>query len=271
MPETPLSTSALAKALGKTTKQMFAELDSLGWIRRQSDNWQLTTKGEFEGGRYRQSQKFGRYIIWPADVVTHAALVNPDTQLLSSSKLARHFDISRKTMDQLLSEAGWVKPGRKGWLLTPQGEVLGGCQREIQTTAVPFVLWDAAILESAVLIERIKQLQTSDTLVCCDGHQVALEAERKIDNWLYFAGLLHAYRRRLPCAEELYSDFYLPSHQVFIEYWGDSKNAKALAAKLRKKTIYEELDCRVIELRSDEVQQLDDHLSRALLKYGIET
>ena len=45
MPETPLSTSALAKALGKTTKQMFSELESMGWILRSQDSWQLTSKG----------------------------------------------------------------------------------------------------------------------------------------------------------------------------------------------------------------------------------
>ena len=271
MSDTPLSTSALAKALGKTTKQMFAELDSLGWIRREHDSWTLTTKGEFEGGCYRQSQKFGRYIIWPAAIVDHAALVSPDAQLLSSSKLARHFEIQRKAMDQLLSEAGWVKPGRKGWFVTTQGEAEGGCQRENLSTAVPYVLWSPSLLENPVLIERIEQLKTSDELLCCDGHQVASEAERKIDNWLYFSGILHAYRRRLPFAEEFYSDFYLPVHQVYIEYWDDSKNAKGLADKLRKKTKLEAAGCRVIELRSHELEQLEDNLSRALLKYGIET
>ena len=61
----PLSTSALARKLEIPAQQLFATLKDYGWIQRQGEGWLLTPKGEFEGGQYRQSKRFGRYVVWP--------------------------------------------------------------------------------------------------------------------------------------------------------------------------------------------------------------
>lgn len=273
-PPPPLSTSALAKALNKTTKQMFSELESLGWIERKEDSWQLTSKGEFEGGKYRESQKFGRYIIWPGCVVEHRVLASPDAHLVSSSQLAKHLSLSRKSTDQLLSELGWVQSGKKGWVLTPQGEKAGGHQRENPTTGVPFILWSGSILDNQLLSDRAIELQFScedSDLGCCDGHQVSNEAERIIDNWLYMNGLVHAYHRRIPVTEVLFSDFYLPQHRLYIEYWGELTPAHELAAKMRKREIFQIEKFSTIELSDSDINNLDEVLPRLLLKFDIET
>lgn len=271
MSNSPLSTSALAKALGKTTKQMFAELESLGWIERQTDSWQLTTKGEFEGGNYRESQKFGRYIIWPSSVTEHNALSNPDTHLFSCTKLAKKLSLTRKMLDQIFSELGWVVPSRKGWEITSQGLSVGGCQRENADTAVPFVMWPSSLIDHPVLIKQVQERLQTEHLTCIDGHSVSSEQELKIDNWLYYSGLLHAYRRRMPFEEEYYADFYLPQYHLYIEYWGAGNEAAQVGVKMRKRERLTEAGYHVIELQDQDIENLDEVLPRKLLKFGIET
>jgi hypothetical protein len=269
MSDSPLSTSALAKALGKTTKQMFAELETLCWIERADDSWKLTSKGEFEGGSYRESQKFGRYIIWPSTVVSHNALSNADSHLLTSTKLAKFFSFTRKQIDQILVELGWVLPSRKGWLVTKQGELEGGCQRENINTAVPYVLWPSEITNNIVLKRSIEEL-AADNFICCDGHKVSSVQEQKIDNWLYFSGLLHAYQRRLPFEEKYLSDFYLPQYHLYIEYWGEGNTPSQLPEKMSKKERIVQAGFKLIELDDQDIESLDEVLPRKLLKFGIE-
>ena len=270
----PLSTSALAKALGKTTKQMFAELESLGWIERLNDSWALTNKGQFEGGKYRESQKFGRYIVWPGIVVEHKVLASPDANLMTSNLLGKQLSLSRKVIDQLLKEIGWVKSGRKGWLLTLAGESAGGHQRENPATGVPYILWSGSVLDHSVLNDWAVELKASvskESFCCCDGHNVSCEAERKIDNWLYLSGLLHAYKRRLPDTEVLFSDFYLPQYHLYIEYWGEGNQKEHLSSKMKKKDKLKALGAKLIELNDDDVAKLEEVLPRLLLQFNIET
>ncbi|WP_299177743.1 hypothetical protein [uncultured Neptuniibacter sp.] len=269
----PLSTSALAKALSKTTRQMFAELESLGWISREQDSWVLTAKGEFEGGGYRESSKFGRYIIWPGSITEHKVLSNPDSHLLSTTVLAKTFLLKKSTFERVLLELGWVKRGRKGWLLTSQGTDAGGHQRENTTTAVPYILWAELLMDSPVLrywTERMQSLSESNLYPCCDGHRVNSTAEQKIDNWLYLAGLTHAYQRPLPFDVTLVSDFYLPQCQLYIEYWGRDNPAAGLSKKMQVKEILAQNQCQVIELDDEDLDNLEEVLPRRLLKFNIE-
>lgn len=64
-----LSRSALAEKLGVSLKELTQHMIDAGWIVQEGKQWQLTAKGEFEGGIYRDSHKYGRYIVWPASVV----------------------------------------------------------------------------------------------------------------------------------------------------------------------------------------------------------
>ncbi|MEO0706098.1 MAG: glycerol kinase, partial [Cyanobacteria bacterium J06649_5] len=103
-----------------------------------------------------------------------------------------------------------------------------------------------------------------------DGHFVRSKAEMLIDNWLYMAEIAHAYERKLPIEETVYSDFYIPAGKVYIEYWGYKNNPKYLARKQTKLSLYEKYGFNLIELNDKDVQNLDDVLPRWLLKYGVQ-
>lgn len=91
-----------------------------------------------------------------------------------------------------------------------------------------------------------------------------------IDNWLYMAEIVHAYERKLPIEEEVYSDFYIPTGKVYIEFWGFDNNEKYLDRKRKKQDIYKKYNFNLIELTDNEVLNLDDILPRLLLKYGVQ-
>ncbi|RLA21781.1 MAG: hypothetical protein DRQ61_07930 [Gammaproteobacteria bacterium] len=103
-----------------------------------------------------------------------------------------------------------------------------------------------------------------------DGHFVRSKAEMLIDNWLYMAEIAHAYERKLPVEEEVYSDFYVPRGKVYIEFWGYDNNAKYLARKQKKQAIYQKYNFNLIELTDEEVLNLDDILPLMLLEYGVQ-
>jgi hypothetical protein len=85
------------------------------------------------------------------------------------------------------------------------------------------------------------------------------------------AELVHAYERKLPVEEELYSDFYIPAGKVYIEYWGYENEPRYLARKQKKREIYTKYGFKLIELEDKEIENLDDVLPRLLLKHGVET
>lgn len=268
-----LSTSALAKKLGKTSRQMFAELEALGWIVREDEQWKLTAKGTFEGGDYRESKRFGTYVIWPASVIEHRALVNPDSQLLSASALGKQLGYPAVQLNRLFNELGWIEPHIKGWRLTKIGIHAGGRQAEDARSGVPYVLWPESVAVHPALLQVLALLKPSADaeILCLDGHQVASAPMQQIDNWLYCAGVVHACGRRLPTDEEAYCDFYIPSAHLYIEYWDEQGSAGYLAEKMRRKEIYQRYELPMIELSADDLNEIDDVLARHLLKLGIET
>ena len=100
-----------------------------GWITRSADSWQLTSKGEFEGGRYLNSERFGTYIGWPERIATHRIFVaNPDARRWSAAALAYRIGLTPRLSSLLLRELGWVAPGLRGWILTDRGRELGGSE-----------------------------------------------------------------------------------------------------------------------------------------------
>lgn len=158
-------------------------------------------------------------------------------------------------------------------MLTAAGKSVGGLQREDSVSGIPFVLWPSELVENQVLSERLCSFDEGaqgDATLCCDGHQVDCNAERVIDNWLYFAGLMHAYKRRLPDEEELYADFYLPQHHLYIEYWGEGNIKQNLALKMKKKETLLSMNANLIEINDEDIGHLEEVLPRLLLKYDIE-
>jgi len=66
------SVSALSKEMNTSSKELFARLESLRWITRANDTWELTPLGKDKGGQMRKGQ-YGDFIAWPESLVKEIA------------------------------------------------------------------------------------------------------------------------------------------------------------------------------------------------------
>lgn len=267
-----LSTTALARQMGKESKELFVLLASSGWILKVDGRWQLTEKGKFEGGIYVHHPKFGDYIAWPESVAEHPLLRQLPEAPLSAGNLGLKLSLPARLVNLLLAERGWITKGVRGWLITPAGRALGGQQQESDQSGVPFVTWPETLLQHSPLRNAAAQLrgQVDDPLSpSLDGHSVSCRAERMIDNWLYVAGLVHARNRLMTWAEPApVADFYLPASGLCIEYWNPKADPAALTAKLEKQASYERAGQAYLEVLDTDLEHLDEILARALLRRG---
>lgn len=80
----------------------------------------------------------------------------------------------------------------------------------------------------AWLILKIKKIlkkkylpQVATSFKCLDGHIVKSRGELVIDNHLYRLGLEHEYENTIKIrGNSLKYDWYLPEHEIYVEYWG---------------------------------------------------
>ena len=63
-----LSTTALSKEVGLSSKDLFGKFEKLNWIERKNDDWVLTTSGKNKGAQTKKGQ-YGEYIAWPDTIV----------------------------------------------------------------------------------------------------------------------------------------------------------------------------------------------------------
>lgn len=298
-----LSTTSLANELDIPGNELFNKFKSLGWIIRKNDKWVLTDLGKQKGGQIRYNPNYGEYIVWPENI--SFANYNPSKdrpKLLNATTIGKQFNVSNQRLNLIFSELGWIKKDISGWEVTKLGKALGGRQFEHETSGSNYVLWPESILSNKNLTNVFTDISpifeeskntpaekespqtaasatkpSSDsfrekfpaTFRTKDGHMVRSRAEVIIDNALYDYKLAHAYERKLPIEEDLYSDFFIPSENVYIEYWGMENDPKYLDRKKIKLEIYKKYDFRLIELTDEDISNLDDHLPKKLLKYGI--
>lgn len=262
----------------------------MNYILRDQDKWELTAKGKLAGGRIKISPKLGNYIEWPEDfdVAQLPKHQSPDTPiaLLSSTRISHNFGIAANKLNHIFSELGWLNKSVKGWIASEQGLKHGAIQSEDLNTGVPYVKWPETIIQSAPLLRSIYavtgemnhtppdktaySLEHKANYRAIDGHDVSSKANMLIDNWLYLAEIVHAYKRKLPIEEDLYCDFYIPTAKVYIECWSDNNDPRYLARKDKKIAVYKKYGFRLIELHEAEAHNLDDILPRLLLKFGLQ-
>ena len=103
-----LSTTALARKLNIPVQQLFATLRDYGWILRAGETWALTPKGEFEGGSYQQSRRFGRYIVWPEKLDHHPLLAAIESnQRITAVSMSRYYPrLHARQINRALAEMG---------------------------------------------------------------------------------------------------------------------------------------------------------------------
>ena len=287
-----LSTSALARRLDIPAQQLFATLRDYGWIERSGDAWLLTPKGEFEGGSYQSSRRYGRYIVWPATIESHPLIAAIESNLrITAAAMRRYYPrLHARQINRALAELGLQHHSILGWELTALGRSLGGQQEESEASGAFYVTWPHEIIDNPVIHRELTlqsdQIETPpvvegeepDLFACnnagtpctgIDGHVLNTPMEMRICNWLYLAQLAHAYRRALPTEELLLADFYVPEGSVYIDCWEADVPAGELAGKLRKREIYRELQLRHIEINAPDLERLDEVLGRGLLAFGI--
>lgn len=207
-----ISTTALSKSLGITSKELFAHLLELGLIAKDGQTWILTSDGEEKGGAYKESQQYGKYIVWPEDIsiaIPQNTTNGDSTKLITATAIGRKFELSANKVNFILSELGWVNKGLKGWVVTDQGKKQGGVQAEDKKSGIPYVRWPESIIGSKLLNETVSHVKgtrsTQGTKAqnekedvgfrdkfeakhrSADGHFVRSKAEMLIDNWLYMA------------------------------------------------------------------------------------
>lgn len=289
-----ISTSSLANELDVKSTELFEKLKNIGWIARTNDKWILTELGKQKGGQMKQSAKYGEYIVWPENITIDGGQQKDKPKLLNATAIGKHFDISSQRLNLILSELGWIEKDIAGWQLSKLGKSLGGKQFEHETSGGTYVLWPDNILINKNLSSVFQEVHTAPehtktqvekepskniaenfrekfpaTFRTKDGHMVRSRAEVIIDNALYDYKLAHAYERKLPIEEDLYSDFFIPTENVYIEFWGMENDPKYAERKKVKLEIYKKYDFKLIELNDSDISNLDDHLPKKLLKYGI--
>ncbi len=284
-PPQHLSTSALAKELGIPSQQLFVTLKDFSWIRKVDDGWVLTKKGEYEGGEYIHSKRYGRYIVWPHELTEHPLFkAMEDARTVSATALGRPCGLTAREVNRLLAELGWIKHGFQGWELTPLGEKCGGVQLENDNSGTFYVVWPSSVSEDKLLSRQLQSgrgenqavvgqaadlFAGSEDMVAMDGHSHSCQSLRQVCQWLYLSGLAHACQRRLPCDEDLYADFYLPLQQLYIECWSEQETSKQLSQRMRRKEVYQTLSLQSIDIEAADYEHLDEVLVRHFRKLGI--
>ena len=289
-----ISTSALARSLELPVKDLFQKLEQAGWIERQDDNWALTEKGRNEGGEYTTHIKYGTYIVWPELIATpeeEEAEQDIDYRALTASQVGERNHLSARQINLMFAELGWIRRSGKGWELLPHGKQAGGLQKQTHKQ-IPYVCWPEQVLHNPNVMMSLKDVKADlshaiglDELAdneisqyrtrypaklrAADGHMLRSKPELIIDNWLYMAGIVHAYERRLPVVSEAYAEFYLPGGNVYLEYLGQETDHDYRQKKEIKLNLYKTYDLNVIALNEEQLRHLDIYLPRLLQEHGI--
>jgi hypothetical protein len=212
--------------------------------------------------------------------------------LINATIVGKHFGISANKINSILSELGWIKKSIKGWVVTELGKRVGGQQSEYKTGRL-YAHWPKSILKNEIVVGMVHEAKGEvPTIIqdqapitdkvefrekfpgthrANDGHWVRSISELMIDNWLYWAGVIHAYEKKLRIKEEVYPDFYLPTGNVYIEYWGYDNDPKYSSRKETKLEIYNRHELRLIQLTEKDIKNLDDILPKKLQDFGIYT
>ncbi|HSC69084.1 MAG TPA: 4-alpha-glucanotransferase, partial [Cellvibrio sp.] len=108
-----------------------------------------------------------------------------------------------------------------------------------------------------------------------DGHSVNNAVQRRINNWLYLARVVHARDYQLYWDQDsVIADFYVPEAELSIECWADqlaqeANRAAVLSGELEKHVIYKKHRVAYIEFRDENIHQIDEILARELLRRGV--
>ncbi len=87
---------------------------------------------------------------------------------------------------------------------------------------------------------------------CLDGHKVRSLVEKEIDDFLYSSSILHDTNQKISQTFPYFYDFYLPSYDLYIEYWGFSRSPDYRKKMLKKWNLYQKLNLSLLSLFPNE-------------------
>jgi hypothetical protein len=233
------------------------------------------------------------YVVTPQPTTSH----DVNNTFLNSTSLGEWFNLDAKQINRVLFDLGWVEREDKGWKPSALGEKLKAQKKLFSKNRVPFVVWHQDICKSRILQNAVSELLSIEveppsitktlpmpeeaadkaegfrekfppTIRASDGHMVRSRAEAMIDAWLYENRIVHAYERLVRVEQKMYCDFYLPESDLYIEFWGLEGNPKYKARKEKKLEIYRQNELRLVEIKDEHINNLDDYLMSQLVKFG---
>jgi hypothetical protein len=243
--------------------------------------------------RQTAKESAASYVVTPQP----AALHDENNTALNSTSLGERFNLDAKQTNRVLFDLGWIEREGKGWKPSSLGEKLKAQKKFFSKNSVSFIVWHPDICKSRILQNAISEFrsieveppsitQTSPmpeeaadkaegfrekfppTIRASDGHMVRSRAEAMIDAWLYENRIVHAYERLVRVEQKMYCDFYLPEYDLYIEFWGLESNPKYKVRKEKKLDIYRQNELRLVEIKDEHINNLDDYLMSQLVKFG---
>ena len=201
---------------------------------------------------------------------------------MTAKDIAEKKHRTAKEINESLRELEFVEKCSNGYKVTELGKKNGGIQKFYMGKS--FVEWDKSILENEALSKALNLEEQTEPNTAEEidfrkkfeakhrtksGHYVRSRAEMIIANWLLDEYIAFAYERKVPIAEEMYCDFYIPKGKIYIEFWGLENDEKYKKRKQRKQNLYKEKNLNLIEIDDDAICNLDDYLPKELLKFGV--
>ncbi|CAL6300873.1 unnamed protein product [Bathycoccus prasinos] len=207
--------------------------------------------------------------------------------LISEAQVAKD-----SKMNKIIEEIGWSRSfSGGGYEPTKQGLRKDVLRLESQKVAFADISPASARFSNGSPVQTQNSQGGSEDCVChcgkCsllgksqkyktrDGHFVRSRGEVMIDNYLYTSRVAHAYELDLILtdSERMSPDFTVltPNGNVYIEFWGLEGQSDYDKNTEKKKRLYEKYDLSLINVRPDDLDNLDSILSQKLAQYGVRT
>ncbi|MDP2574696.1 glycerol kinase [Vibrio penaeicida] len=281
-----ISTSKLAEKLNVKSGALFQALEKYEFVFKEEEHWTLTEIGLAQGGRYKESKQYGRYIVWPQDL--YVPLYDPKEDKLTAAQVGERLKLTSQQSNQLLGELGWIIKSDGGWVASTLGKRMGAEQRHNKASNIDYVVWDKSIIVNARLLSSAEELlgchvsqRSTDKSYsnfrqkfeakfhCADGHYVRTTEEMHLDNWLYLTGITHAYARTLPIDINIQSSFYLPRVNLYLEIRPNKTDTELEAEFELKIQTYKRYGLAVVIISAEDLENLDKSMPALFISNNV--
>jgi len=255
------SATQLGEKLKLNAKRMNQLLSELGWISKSDEGWSLTEAGIRAGGHLRVDKESNHtFVVWHDIVLRNKRLKQSVIEFLGQDAESHSTDKSLSSFRQKFEAKHRTLDGHYVIVLR---------NKRLKQSVIEFLGQDAESHSTDKSLSNFRQKFEAKHRTL-DGHYVRSKGELLIDNWLYLAGVVHAYERQLPIAQDVTSDFYLPSGKVYLQFWGSDTGEMSESEQEKIRAVYKQHNFNLIEVEASEVDRLDEVLPKRLRQFGIQ-